>query len=71
MIDMSIHEMMIRVSELEENMNYLESMKEYMDRVYQFDCCEQEFAYDCVVSELEETEEELRELLNILEGVVF
>jgi hypothetical protein len=46
-------------------------MKAYMDKVYQFDCCEQEFAYDCVVSELEETEEELRELLNILEGVVF
>lgn len=68
---MSIYEMMIRVSELEDNMNYLESMKEYMDRVYQFDCCEQEFAYDCVVSELEDVEKELSELLNILEGVVF
>lgn len=68
---MSIYEMMIRVSELEENMNYLESMKAYMDKMYQFDCCEQEFAYDCVVSELEETEEELKVLLNILEGVVF
>lgn len=68
---MSIYEMMIRVSELEENMNYLESMKAYMDKMYQFDCCEQEFAYDCVTSELEETEEELRTLLNILEGVIF
>lgn len=63
---MSICEMMLRVSELEENMNYLQSMKEYMDKVYQFDCCEQEFAYDCVVSELEETEGELRELLIML-----
>ena len=68
---MSIYEMMIRVSELEENMNYLESMKAYMDRMYQFDCCEQEFAYDCVTGELEETEEELKTLLNILEGVMF
>ncbi len=63
---MSISEMMIKVDELMEQERYLKSMRNYMDTTYEFDSCEQEFAYDCVVEELEDVETELAELMSIL-----
>ncbi len=63
---MSIFEMMIRVDELMEQERYLTSMKEHMDITYEFDSCEQEFAYDCVVEELNDVEELLNHYISLL-----
>jgi hypothetical protein len=62
---MSIFEIMTKVNELIEDRSYLESMKAYMDITYEFDNCEQEFAYDCIIEELKEVEEQLDYYMSI------
>jgi hypothetical protein len=62
---MSIFEILTKVNELIEDRSYLESMKAYMDITYEFDNCEQEFAYDCIIEELKEVEEQLDYYMSI------
>lgn len=62
---MSIFEIMTKVNELIEDRSYLESMKAYMDITYEFDSCEQEFVYDCIVQELKDVEEQLDYYMSI------
>ncbi len=66
---MSIFEMMIKVDELMEQERYLKSMKEHMDVTYEFDCCEQEFAYDCVTEELNDVEKALDYYVSLLSEI--
>lgn len=55
----TIKGMIARLAELKEDKNY---MLEY----YDFDCCTDEFEYDCVVEEIEELEIAIEDMCNLV-----